>query len=320
MKKKCSIQQSAEICRAHQSSAETSRAQDCCAACARSSVSLFLKDRAQELLHLLPRLLISLGIVPQREVELLPESGRIGVGEAVDGSGIVDEPEINIGIRHLLFERLDLLHGNELVVSAVEYDDLRLDHAGLRRFDRCKASVKTCNTLEVHALPCHVEDNASAEAVADSSDALRVNGRLFLQKVHGCQEPGPGNIEVLHELAGEFSGVIGVHGLFAVSVHVNGKRSISQLRQHPGTLAGKLVMPPPFMDNEDPQLLALDGVIIGKVAFHHHALGSVVYRLALDLCISGRQSRCQDHKHHTDQTCKYLFHYHYLLHLKFTPH
>src|SRR3990172_6069001 len=287
MKKKCSIQQSAEICRAHQSSAETSRAQDCCAACARSPVPLFLKDHAQELLHLLPRLLISLGIVPQREVELLPESRRIGIGEAVDGAGIVDEPEINLGIRHLLFERFDLLHGNELIVSTVKYDDLRLDHAGFRRFDRCKASVKTCNTLEVHALPCHVENNASAEAVADSSNALRVNGRLFLQKVHGCQEPGLGNIEGLHELAGKLSGVIGVHGLLTVSVHVNGKRCIPQLCQHPGTVAGKLIMPPPFMDNEDPLPLALYGVIIGKVAFHHHALGSVVYLLALDLCISG---------------------------------
>jgi hypothetical protein len=57
---------------------------------------LFLKARGKELVRLGLRVLIHLGIVSERKVELLTEFGSLGVRKRVHCAGILDDPIIGL--------------------------------------------------------------------------------------------------------------------------------------------------------------------------------------------------------------------------------
>ena len=87
---------------------------------------LFLKVRGKELGRLGLRFLIHLGVVFERQVELLAELGGFGVRERVHRAGILDDPIIGLRCVEILLERVVLLTFYEGIVRAVQDEDLRL--------------------------------------------------------------------------------------------------------------------------------------------------------------------------------------------------
>src|SRR5262249_59096530 len=80
----------------------------------------------EQLLHVLPGATISLGVVAERDAELLPVGVRFGVREAVARAGIGDEAVVGARRVHLLLEGRHVGVGHEPVRRAVTDEDLRL--------------------------------------------------------------------------------------------------------------------------------------------------------------------------------------------------
>src|SRR6185437_7426692 len=86
-----------------------------------------LESSGKQLGRLRLRFLIGLGVVFQRQIELLAELGRLGIRERVHGAGIGDDAIVRLRRVEVLLERLVLLLLHERIVRAVEDEDLRLD-------------------------------------------------------------------------------------------------------------------------------------------------------------------------------------------------
>ena len=65
-------------------------------------------------------LLIRLGVVSERQVELLAELGGFGISERMDGAGIFDDSIVDLRCVEILLERLVLLALYERIVRAVQ--------------------------------------------------------------------------------------------------------------------------------------------------------------------------------------------------------
>ena len=74
---------------------------------------------------------------------------------------------------------------------------------------------------QVHPVPGHLEDDASAETVPDGADPSAICEFLLLQHLPGCLEPLSPEIHVLPDLPGELPGVVGMVGLLPLPVHVH---------------------------------------------------------------------------------------------------
>ena len=94
---------------------------------------LFLKLSGKELGRLGLRFLVHLGVVSERQVELLAELGGFGIREGVHRAGILDDPIIGLRCVEILLERIVLLPLHEGIVSAVQDEDLRFDGSRRRR-------------------------------------------------------------------------------------------------------------------------------------------------------------------------------------------
>src|ERR1700748_2527255 len=93
---------------------------------------LFLKVGGKELGSLGLRFLIGLGVVSERQGELLAELGGFGIRESVHSAGVLDDPIIDFRGCEILLERVVLLALYEGVVRAVQDEDFRF-HGSRRR-------------------------------------------------------------------------------------------------------------------------------------------------------------------------------------------
>src|SRR5712672_4641937 len=119
---------------------------------------LFFKVGGKELGRLSLRFLIRLGVVSERQVELLAELGGFGVRERVHRAGILDDPIIDLRCVEILLERIVLLALHEGIVRAVQDEDLRFNGSGRRRWGvETKRCVKADNGGEVSAGTRHVQ-------------------------------------------------------------------------------------------------------------------------------------------------------------------
>src|SRR5262245_16804126 len=86
----------------------------------------------EELLHVLPRAPVGLGVVAERDAVGFPVRVGIGIGEAVQRVRVGDEAVVGPRLVHLLLEGVDTGSGHHAVGRAVTDEDLR-PHAARRR-------------------------------------------------------------------------------------------------------------------------------------------------------------------------------------------
>ncbi|MNG29972.1 hypothetical protein D3C84_1154860 [compost metagenome] len=81
----------------------------------------------------------------------------------------------------------------------------------------------------------------------------------------------------------ESHGVLGVFGVLAVAIHVDGQGAVAKTCEVAGAALGVIVEPPPFMYHHDTGARPLDRIVIGVIANQFCAIGTLVgHFLGLD--------------------------------------
>ena len=174
------------------------------------------------------------------------------VGEAVDGSFVVVELEVDFCFLHRFFELGDLLGTDEGVVGSIADEYFCSGFFGVHWFLESECTVEAGDAIEsFQAVVGHLHGDVSAETVSDGSEVFIVRGALCFEEIHRGFETSDHFGLVLFHGRSEAAGVFGVFGGLAFAIHVDGERGVAQFGEFFGALARVVVCTPPFVDDED---------------------------------------------------------------------
>src|SRR5438105_4766631 len=141
--------------------------------------------------------------------------------------------------------------------------------------------MKADYAFERHVLPRHLQDAASAEAVADGGDFFWIDHRLLFEFIKRRLGALRTKLRIFLHLARQFSGLIRIIGGLAFAVHIDGKTDVSKLRQLLGALVRVVVVSPPFRKYQHARTLGVTGIIVSQITDHALIAGLVIDLLRL---------------------------------------
>ena len=101
----------------------------------------------------------------------------VGVGEAVDGTAVLDQlPVTDTGLLHFRDEALDLLLRNGRIVRAMKHQNTTTDLFGEIGVGSVEVAMEADHRRDLGAAAGHLEHGATAEAKADRRDFAGVDG------------------------------------------------------------------------------------------------------------------------------------------------
>src|SRR5687768_12170766 len=144
-----------------------------------------LEYLGQETFRLLPRSLVSLRVISERQIEFAAMFVGFGIGKAMLGARERDRLVIYSGVFHFPLECRYLLRRYHGISRAGKRDNLRLYLAPLGGMLGRQTAMKAGHPFQIFPLASHFQGDAAAETVAQRRDVLRIDILLLLQEIQG---------------------------------------------------------------------------------------------------------------------------------------
>lgn len=104
---------------------------------------------------------------------------------------------------------------------------------------------------------------------------------MLLQQRFGGHKAGPDHVHITGRRLHELLGIIGVVCQCSAAIHVQGKGGIALASQPFSLVAGKLVVAPPLMNDQNSRALAGEFIIPGQVAGERRTIDLVFHGFGL---------------------------------------